>query len=1521
MKTKAEVTIKNRPNLLSKGLGFFMPSSSLFKLFSPLFHKEGIGEFRGVLLLFLASFIFIGSRAFASSSDIYIAQTQFGTGDASSCANAQSIAWANDYSINQWGGFVPTNWVGSSTSGKIGPGTTIHLCGVISTGLIIQASGTGPFVPNSPGTGYNPGDVLSISGGTGAQIQVIQIGCAGGSETVSYIGPSPITCPSGGQITQFTINAIGSGYGNVSGLTSSIITRIANTSAPAGTGATFSSQAPEPINIVFEAANGNFPNAKMSAPAFPTAITSVVSWYSRPVSYINIDGCYGGAANENSNGICNSSADQAIIENTNNGSAYEYWAQYCSQYYKSAPANIQSTYSTICNNINSGIQTTNPTYPNFQQTSSTAISFPGYSSNITIKNLVMQDLYMRAPSSADPAGGWGFVTQDQVEYTCSSGSSCNQTTPTGLTWSNVVSAMVNGGWATQPLSTILQPTSQYTNDSSLTTDMQNLFGSNAAYILNLFANTYSPGSGMGISLPGASNVTIQNNTITMAQTPILIPIPIAGQQDIKIDSNRILGYNHAIEMGSGAPYPDSPPATLNGLIISNNDIDGYDVWENVQGFDIGFHRNALFIFNDPSIGFVKNVDIYNNHFGPGFNPQTTGAGSNAIRLEAGFNYFENLRIYNNIFDLPSTVAYSDGWNMAGGGNFLFANNTIVGGSYLNGGGENSYIFNNLKISSGAGIDLLDNGTSNSANNYLSTEFSDYNLYSGMNAVTQGFDLSDASRSNPNSFYSFAGWQALQGTGNPFDANSQFGQALNPYLCQGNPNAQSANSCQGNNTTVADYHLQAWSPAINAGKNLSQFCNAWPQAGPWDNDTGSSFVPLSALCNDKDGNQRPNPNSTVDSSSTDPWDIGAYYFSPQADRPVLGGPVAQGQTVYVTIGGKLNITLTGTAPNSDPLSYSILTPPSHGTLADANGNPLTGTFTNPSIEYTNSGGTSDSFVFQVTDTKSNVTSNQAMVSITVNNISISLGTTNGVPTNFNTGSNIPLTAAASIVLPGSGESIGSVSFNAYLNCITTASPVPIGTVTTGQSGNSGNQYNITWSDVLLTQGSGSDSYCVTAQATESASTTDPNNGQIAITTLHIVVYSAPPDVISNLVGYWNFDEGTNSTAYDCSSLSSGNYILPGNTNCKGNNNGTLQGNTLPSWVSGPPGSLQFNASQNQSVAFGTANIPSPNNVTSPITVSAWVKTGSSSETGQIISRMMDGYPIMYWLLQFQGTNDLVFYDRAPNGYLYEVDPGISITPDVWHHVAVTYDGSSYNVMNIYIDGALKSSAESLAADQGIFNALHAPTTMTIGSGTSAAISDVRIFNRALAAQDINELYSMGQPVTYGLNVTTGGNGTGTYSFNVSTAVNNNGIWTLTNPWTGTSCGPTCTAVPFNAGAVVTLTAAPQTGYVVSSWSSNCAPVTGNPNACTITMNSTQTVTANFTTAPVLGSGDVSGNGPVTMYDAALALIDYAAGGGCTSTAITAQLKGACARAGMDPQGTIGSVDSVDVIDIAKKAMGL
>src|SRR5262249_11103574 len=81
------------------------------------------------------TFAFWAATLSASANEIYLAQNATGSNSGVDCANAKTIAFFNS----------PANW--GAASNQIGPGTVVHLCGLIaapanSTGLIFQGSGT-----------------------------------------------------------------------------------------------------------------------------------------------------------------------------------------------------------------------------------------------------------------------------------------------------------------------------------------------------------------------------------------------------------------------------------------------------------------------------------------------------------------------------------------------------------------------------------------------------------------------------------------------------------------------------------------------------------------------------------------------------------------------------------------------------------------------------------------------------------------------------------------------------------------------------------------------------------------------------------------------------------------------------------------------------------------------------------------------------------------------------------------------------------------------------------------------------------------------------------------------------------------------------------------------------------------------------------------------------------------------------------------------------------------------------------
>lgn len=82
-----------------------------------------------ILFIILVSAFSLVSPAKAAQ-DIYIAQTAGVTPDGSSCANAKAVSFFN--TSGNWGG----------GAGQISAGTTVHLCGTITTALTVRGSGS-----------------------------------------------------------------------------------------------------------------------------------------------------------------------------------------------------------------------------------------------------------------------------------------------------------------------------------------------------------------------------------------------------------------------------------------------------------------------------------------------------------------------------------------------------------------------------------------------------------------------------------------------------------------------------------------------------------------------------------------------------------------------------------------------------------------------------------------------------------------------------------------------------------------------------------------------------------------------------------------------------------------------------------------------------------------------------------------------------------------------------------------------------------------------------------------------------------------------------------------------------------------------------------------------------------------------------------------------------------------------------------------------------------------------------------
>lgn len=206
-----------------------------------------------------------------------------------------------------------------------------------------------------------------------------------------------------------------------------------------------------------------------------------------------------------------------------------------------------------------------------------------------------------------------------------------------------------------------------------------------------------------------------------------------------------------------------------------------------------------------------------------------------------------------------------------------------------------------------------------------------------------------------------------------------------------------------------------------------------------------------------------------------------------------------------------------------------------------------------------------------------------------------------------------------------------------------------------------------------------------------------------------------NIKDGLIGHWGFDAATGTIAYD----ESGN-----------GNNGTLScagtGCSLPQWTTGKVGGALNFISPSPSV-YSRVLIPSTVPTSSQITVTAWYKWNGDTGDDRIINR---GWcSSMGWLMHRtygfgvnNGTGCSAQYLASFGG----------VTQGQWTFLAGVFDGST---VYAYKNGILTATSTSSGVNLGLNN--YAIDMMSQDNGL---LDDVRIYNRALSAGDIGELYN-------------------------------------------------------------------------------------------------------------------------------------------------------------------------------------
>ena len=226
----------------------------------------------------------------------------------------------------------------------------------------------------------------------------------------------------------------------------------------------------------------------------------------------------------------------------------------------------------------------------------------------------------------------------------------------------------------------------------------------------------------------------------------------------------------------------------------------------------------------------------------------------------------------------------------------------------------------------------------------------------------------------------------------------------------------------------------------------------------------------------------------------------------------------------------------------------------------------------------------------------------------------------------------------------------------------------------------------------------------------------------------------------LVGHWSFDGKYVNWATGQALDSSGN----------GRNGSLVNMSTTTSPAIGKIGQALALSGNNDAVSVSSAGLPSGN---APRSLSVWIKTlqapASSNYPGIVEygtrvnnqNYLLSLFPANGQLqgnCNIQGTVGISFW--GSNG---TACAGVAVNDGKWHHVVVTYDGTSNR---IYLDGVLKNTQTPSPSPSTVLGSalVISETSNTNGIPPfQGSIDDVRIYNRAISPSEVQALYNLGR----------------------------------------------------------------------------------------------------------------------------------------------------------------------------------
>lgn len=159
-----------------------------------------------------------------------------------------------------------------------------------------------------------------------------------------------------------------------------------------------------------------------------------------------------------------------------------------------------------------------------------------------------------------------------------------------------------------------------------------------------------------------------------------------------------------------------------------------------------------------------------------------------------------------------------------------------------------------------------------------------------------------------------------------------------------------------------------------------------------------------------------------------------------------------------------------------------------------------------------------------------------------------------------------------------------------------------------------------------------------------------------------------------------------------------------------------------------------------------------NVTSGLTISAWVYLNNTSSERAIVAKWSGSQTQDQFILMTNSSNKVLFAVGTPSVSANGITSNGTLSSNTWHHVVATWDNTGAH--KIYINGALDKTSTLTN-----FTTINTSTALPLYIGKSGdnmaprlmngSVDDILLYNRALSLSEIQQIYNEPNPIVGGL----------------------------------------------------------------------------------------------------------------------------------------------------------------------------